>query len=79
MCGDEILISEECEDQNEISGDGCSSSCEVEWGFNCTKEVPSVCWSICGDGTQVGEEECDDGNQNEEDGCDSKCKLSQIA
>mgnify|MGYP002414094089 CR=1 FL=1 len=49
-CGDSILVENECEDLNQDSGDGCSEECEVERGYECTKEMPSICESICGDG-----------------------------
>lgn len=35
----------ECDDGNNIDGDGCSSDCNVEAGFKCTsnKNGPDVC------------------------------------
>ncbi|MBK8156763.1 MAG: DUF4215 domain-containing protein [Streptococcus sp.] len=52
MCGDAVLsISEQCDDGNTASGDGCSTSCIVENGFTCTNSpLPSVCVGVCGDG-----------------------------
>ena len=42
-CGNgNIQNNEECDDGNSISGDGCSSSCLVEAGYECTG-APSVC------------------------------------
>jgi cysteine-rich repeat protein len=65
VCGDGILdLVEECDDGNEVSGDGCSSTC--------TKETPGA---ACGDGHMDPGEECDDGNPTNGDGCSSTCKL----
>jgi len=49
VCGDCRLASpqEECDDGNNIDGDGCSGACETE--------------SVCGDGVIQCGEECDDG------------------
>ncbi|CAI2386795.1 unnamed protein product [Moneuplotes crassus] len=76
-CGDGILYgTEECDDGNESSGDGCSSSCIVEPGYQCTREnstTPDVCLLICGDGKKMSGEACDDGNTQDGDGCNSQC------
>ena len=32
------MLGEECDDGNQISGDGCSSSCKVEDGYTCKQE-----------------------------------------
>jgi len=59
-----ILVGSDCEDGNEVSGDGCSTICEPE---------------ICGDGVvQAGlGEECDDANSDDDDVCvgcqDAEC------
>jgi len=86
-CGDHwISESEECDDGNLISGDGCSSSCHYEDFFSCRREhlvkhrCPgnvSVCIPVCGDGTRVGVEECDDGNNLGNDGCDALCTIEK--
>eukprot|EP00736_Rhodelphis_marinus_P012897 Rmarinus@m.11415 len=52
-CSDGVVTGEEqCDDGNAISGDGCSSYCFVEDGFDCfsDKNGTSVCWKC--------EEEC---------------------
>jgi len=37
-CGDGIVIGDEqCDDGNAVSGDGCSSTCQVEAGFRCSQ------------------------------------------
>ena len=61
-CGDGNLdAGEQCDDGNNIDGDGCTSNCIIE---------------ICGDGVinNGGIEECDDGNLVDLDGCSSTCK-----
>ncbi|RKG57616.1 DUF4215 domain-containing protein [Corallococcus sp. AB011P] len=53
LCGDGVLGGfEVCDDDNQLSGDGCNSVCEVEPGYTCTGQ-PSVCTDIdeCADGT----------------------------
>ncbi len=56
------LLSEECDDGNGNSEDGCTSACVYEY---------------CGDGVlQAGlGEECDDGNQADGDACNARCKI----
>lgn len=73
-CGDgSILGGEQCDDWNTDDHDGCSASCQVEAGWDCTGE-PSQCVSDCGDGILVGTEECDDGNSTDGDGCSASCE-----
>ncbi len=36
-------IGEECDDNNLQSGDGCSATCEIELGWQCSGLQPSVC------------------------------------
>lgn len=68
-CGNGIINSgEECDDNNTISGDGCSSTCAVELGYNC-QGTPSVCeisGPTCGDGVINGTEECEGTNLNQQ-------------
>ncbi|GEM_PF-2569210 len=77
-CGNSILESafgETCDDANRISGDGCSSACTLEPGYNCTG-MPSVCTPSCGDGMIApGIEECDDSNTLAGDGCSTTCTI----
>jgi cysteine-rich repeat protein len=64
FCGDGIIeTGEECDDGNDINGDGCSLACKLE---------P---FSYCGDGKLDKGEECDDANQNNGDGCSNICKI----
>ncbi len=68
-CGDgSIDGSETCDDGGTNDGDGCSSTCIVESGFDCTGE-PSACTPICGNGVDDVGEQCDDGNAAAADGC----------
>jgi cysteine-rich repeat protein len=59
-CGDGVVNgTEQCDDGNLMSGDGCSSTCVRE--------------ARCGDGVVNGTEQCDDGNLMSGDGCSSTC------
>ena len=59
--------------------DGCSLSCSVECGFDCSELAPtgvSVCAPSCGDGVwSYYLEGCDDGNTINGDGCSSTCMV----
>jgi cysteine-rich repeat protein len=43
-CGDGILLNLQlqCDDGNTISGDGCSSTCQIEAGFICAGGSPTT-------------------------------------
>ena len=61
-CGDaEVAGFEQCDDGNDVTGDGCEPNCGVSL--------------ICGNGFLQGEnaEQCDDGNTAVGDGCDADC------
>ena len=61
-CGNGVLEpGEECDDGNDNSGDGRSSTCRVEGPGG----------GDCGDGVLELGEECDDGNNTNGDGCSS--------
>lgn len=65
VCGDAIIEgSEVCDDGNIINGDGCSSTCTVEFGYTCTGSPESVCSSTCGDSQKASNEACDEGSSN---------------
>jgi cysteine-rich repeat protein len=63
-CGDGIRVTgrvfaEACDDNNTISGDGCSGDCAVEPGYKCaggTTKRKDSCATVCGDGLRVGGE-----------------------
>ncbi|MBN2723817.1 MAG: DUF4215 domain-containing protein [Deltaproteobacteria bacterium] len=62
-CGNGILdVDEECDDGNNVSGDGCSRGCKDEDGV-----------AVCGNGLWEEGEECEDGNLIDHDGCSSEC------
>ena len=62
-CGDGVLTvpDEQCDDGNNLDGDGCSANCTIE--------------EFCGDGIVNGDEACDDGNNNDGDGCSANCTI----
>ena len=76
-CGNGIKDpGDQCDDGNYESGDGCSSSCNHEGGFNCAvtnNYTTTVCFPNCGDGALVKGEECDDDNNISGDGCSANC------
>jgi len=68
ICGNGIQdAGETCDDGNNVSEDGCSSTCQTESNGDEN--------SYCGDGAvnQVSEQ-CDDGNTVSGDGCSSTCQ-----
>lgn len=45
-CGDGVIIDAQCDDNNTEPGDGCSSLCTLESGFNCNlTSSPTFCKS----------------------------------
>ncbi|HVY45395.1 MAG TPA: DUF4215 domain-containing protein [Minicystis sp.] len=77
-CGDGIIQpGEQCDDGNDVSGDGCSADCKhVEQDYACpTPGQACVSTVHCGDGIVSGQETCDDGNTQAGDGCSSDCQL----
>ena len=79
LCGNGMVDElEHCDDGGSESNDGCSSTCTVEYGYECMNEesMLSSCMYTCGDGLiAVGSEECDDGNEEDGDGCSSECVI----
>lgn len=63
-CGDgTIQAGEECDDGNQVSGDGCSAGCKKE---------------VCGNGVVDSGEECDNGLANDNSGdCTLACKKAR--
>ena len=59
-CGDGLVWAglEQCDDGNNVQGDGCEGCMTV----------------VCGDGVIMGSEECDDGNDQVDDTCNASCK-----
>jgi len=66
-CGNGVLDpGEQCDDRNIQSGDGCSSTCQIEPGWSCTGS-PSVCArTVCGNGILEAGEVCDCGHRSDE-------------
>ncbi len=59
-CGNGYVEGDEaCDDGNPDSGDGCSSACVIEEGWECDGATPDRCAPVCGDGMIVGDEPCD--------------------
>jgi cysteine-rich repeat protein len=74
-CGDlDREAGEACDDGGNVAGDGCSPTCEIEPGWQCSGD-PSVCTPICGDGIVTGGEACDDGDLSSGDGCSASCTV----
>ena len=64
-CGNNVVeAGEQCDDGNTASGDGCSSTCQLEG-----PPPPN-----CGNGTVDAGEQCDDGNTASGDGCSATCQ-----
>lgn len=81
-CGNGIInlrgAEQECDDGNFINNDGCSATCKIESGFNCsggTLKTPDICTEICGDGLDFGHFPCEDGNLVDGDGCSAECTV----
>jgi hypothetical protein len=79
VCGDGRILgpSEECDDGNNESKDGCFN-CQIEKGWYCSESdlynLTSECTSVCGDGLRATPvEACDDNNNIDGDGCASNC------
>ncbi|MFT6233363.1 MAG: cysteine-rich repeat protein, partial [Myxococcota bacterium] len=76
VCGDgSIEPGEACDDTNTAADDGCSASCQVEDGWDCSG---AMCAPVCGDGLVTGDEQCDDGALDAGDGCDADCGIEDF-
>ena len=80
-CGDGKIFTlvENCDDGNDIPGDGCSDTCQQEDNFACKPvDGKSFCFKIlCGNGELNQNETCDDGNRLSGDGCSSSCLIEK--
>ncbi|MDP9001329.1 MAG: DUF4215 domain-containing protein [Myxococcota bacterium] len=77
VCGNGVVAgTEQCDDGNTVSGDGCSSTCMLEAGWTCPV-AGQTCKHIkfCGNGILDLVEQCDDGNMVSGDGCSATCKV----
>jgi len=71
VCGDGVISTGEvCDDNNQDGGDGCNILCNVESGWSCTENSPSVCTLLCGNSQVDSGEDCDTANLNGAD-CES--------
>lgn len=76
-CGNALLEgSEQCDDGDNDTGDGCSPFCRKE--PSCP-DGGGACSTACGDGLllpidKTNGQECDDGNTLDNDGCSADCK-----
>lgn len=78
-CGDGVLAAnEECDDGNNVSGDGCTANCNFELNYKCPTPGAACVKTTCGDGKLEGGEECDDGNTRPYDGCSSTCEKEVV-
>lgn len=71
--GEEVPGFEQCDDKNDVSGDGCSATCQLEEGWICEAPGLPCVRPVCGDGLVQGTETCDDNNDLAGDGCDGRC------
>jgi fibro-slime domain-containing protein len=75
VCGNKIKEgSEQCDDGNTVTGDGCSPFCRLE------PKCPTAggaCTNVCGSGLLLpgDTKKCDDGNTVDGDGCSSTCMI----
>lgn len=46
VCGDNIHYTQSCDDGNNLNGDGCSSICNIEQGWDCTA-LNNISNSLC--------------------------------
>jgi fibro-slime domain-containing protein len=75
-CGNSVVsLGEQCDDGNTVSGDGCSSSCQLEANYACPVPGSPCLATPCGDGKVTGAETCDDSNSLPGDGCSATCKV----
>ncbi len=80
LCGNGVVNSaagsdtaEACDDGNNVSGDGCDITCQIEPGGVCPPEGGAC--TRCGNLVKEKGEECDDGNLNAGDGCSKTCRI----
>lgn len=77
-CGNGVAEgSEQCDDGNNDSGDGCSPFCREE---PVCPAAGGACSTACGDGLLLpvdiaNGQQCDDGNTQSGDGCSATCKI----
>ena len=60
------MYPEECDDGNNVNGDGCNADCTLPDYIN-----------FCGNGKPNPSEYCDDNNSFSGDGCSSLCRVEE--
>lgn len=79
VCGNGVSEGDEgCDDSNQIAGDGCGPTCQIEPSFTRTLVgdfYEPVAQLTCGDGLITTGEQCDDGNPFDNDGCSGSCEV----
>ena len=73
-----ITRMKDCDDDNDVTDDGCTPLCNINTGWICengTSSAPDTCTETCGDGFDYHTYPCDDGNLIDGDGCDSTCEI----
>lgn len=94
FCGNDIVeFGEQCDDGNQTSGDGCSSTCQTEAPTPPVTPPPTggggggggggyggtpLGFAICGNAKIEYGESCDDGNTISGDGCSNICKTEEL-
>lgn len=84
FCGDGHVFngpggSEQCDDGNNVSGDGCNATCQSEGVPVPTPDdnlPPGT--QVCGNGKVEGTEQCDDGNDDNFDVCSNLCLFNPV-
>jgi len=74
-CGNGVVEgTEQCDDGNSTTGDGCSPTCRLE---PVCPPAGGPCSTVCGSGTLLSGDDkgCDDGNRVDGDGCSSSCTI----
>ncbi len=74
------LNGNQCDDGQQIPGDGCDPKCRIERGWICNGGIatePDICNPMCGDWRVFHNEKCDDGNLVAGDGCDANCDVER--
>jgi len=79
-CGNGVLEApEQCDDGNTVSGDGCSSLCQIETNYICPSPgKPCLDIAVCGDGVLTPDEACDPPDAGEGSPGDAGCPLGSF-
>lgn len=76
VCGDSVVsFGETCDDGDDVAGDGCSDTCDVEDNYTCPTAGSPCILTPCGNGLVTNAETCDDTNMVSGDGCSATCQV----